>query len=157
MKLNIPAGVDTGTNMRLAGEGQASTSGGPAGDLYVVLRVRDHAFFERQENDLHCTIPISITQAVLGAEISFDSFDGEETLRIPEGTQPGTRFRIRGRGVPRVNSSGRGDLYVHIEVRVPERLTKEQRRLFEQLSETQPGDGKPREKGLIDKVLDYFS
>jgi molecular chaperone DnaJ len=157
MKLNIPAGVDSGTNMRLAGEGQASTSGGPPGDLYVVLRVRDHAFFERQENDLHCTIPISITQAVLGSEISFDSFDGEETLRIPEGTQPGTRFRIRGRGVPRVNSSGRGDLYVHIEVRIPEKLTKEQRRLFEQLSETQPGDGKPREKGLIDKVLDYFS
>jgi len=157
LKLTIPPGVDTGTNMRLSGEGQASPNGGPPGDLYVVLKVRDHPVFERREQDLHCTLPISVAQAALGAEIEIETFDGIERLRIPEGTQPGTQFRIRGKGVMRVNAPGRGDLYVHIEVRIPQKLTKEQRRLFEQLANTLPAEGGPREKGLFEKVLDLFN
>ncbi len=157
LKVNIPAGVDTGTQMRLAGEGQASPNGGPPGDLYVVLKVGEHSLFERHEFDLHCTIPVSVPQAVLGCEVQLETFDGVETIEVAAGTQPNARIRLRGKGVPRVNSSGRGDLIVHIEVRIPEKLTKEQRRLFEQLQDTLPTDNKPREKGLFEKVMDYFS
>lgn len=157
LKVNIPAGVDTGTQMRLSGEGQPSTNGGQFGDLYVVIRVREHAFFERHENDLHCTIPITVAQAALGSEIELNTLDGVETIKIPESTQPGTQLRIRGKGVPRVNSSGRGDLFVHIEVRIPEKINKEQRKLLEQLRGTLPENNAPREKGIFEKVRDYFS
>jgi molecular chaperone DnaJ len=157
LKLTIPAGVDTGTNMRLSGEGQASPNGGPPGDLYVVLKVREHAVFERHEQDLHCTLPISVAQAALGTEIEIDTFDGTEKVRVPEGTQPGTQLRIRGKGVSRVNSAGRGDLYIHIEVRIPQKLTKDQRKLFEQLGGTMPEESRPREKGLFEKVMDLFN
>lgn len=156
LKVNIPAGVDTGTQMRLSGEGQASQNGGPAGDLYVVIRVREHPLFERHENDLLCTIPVTVAQAALGCEIELNTFDGIETIKIPEGTQPASRFRVRGRGVPRVNASGRGDLIVRIEVRIPEKLNKEQRKLFEQLRTSLPEDNQMREKGLFEKVRDYF-
>lgn len=157
LKVNIPAGVDTGTQMRLSNEGQPSANGGQTGDLYVVIRVRDHAFFERHENDLHCTIPVTVAQAALGTEVELNTFDGVETIKIPEGTQPHAQIRIRGKGVPRVNSSGRGDLFVHIEVRIPEKLTKDQRRLFEQLRGSLPEDNQPREKGIFEKVRDYFT
>lgn len=156
LKVNIPAGVDTGTQMRLAGEGQPSLSGGPPGDLYVVLRVKDHPVFERHEHDLHCTVTINVAQAALGTEIELETFDGKETIQIAEGTQPGEQLRLRGRGVPRINSGGRGDLYVHIDVRVPEKLTKEQRKLFEQLRAALPDGAAPREKGIFDRVKDYF-
>jgi molecular chaperone DnaJ len=156
LKVNIPAGVDTGTQMRLAGEGQPSMSGGPPGDLYVVLRVGEHPVFERHEHDLHCTVAVNIAQAALGTEIDLETIDGVETIKIAEGTQPGQQLRLRGRGVPRINSSGRGDLYVHVEVRVPEKLSKDQRKLFEQLRETLPADSSAREKGIFDRVKDYF-
>ena len=130
--------------------------GGSPGDLYVVLRVKDHPIFERQEYDLHCTVPINIAQAVLGTEIDLLTFDGLETIKIPEGTQPGTQLRIRGKGVPRLTGGTRGDLFVHIEVRVPEKLSREQKKLFEQLAETLPSENDPEEKGLLDKVKDYF-
>ncbi len=157
LKVNIPAGVDTGTQMRLVGEGNPSLNGGQSGDLYVVIRVKDHAFFERHENDLHCTIPVTIVQATLGSEIELKTLDGVEKVKVPEGTQPGAQLRLRGKGVPRVNSSGRGDLFIHVEVRIPEKLNKEQRKLMEQLRETLPEDNEPREKGLFEKVRDYFS
>jgi molecular chaperone DnaJ len=157
LKVNIPAGVDTGTQMRVAGEGQPSRNGGPPGDLYVVLRVGEHPVFERHEHDLHCTVAINVAEAALGTEIELETIDGRETIKIAEGTQPGEQLRLRGRGVPRVNSSGRGDLYVHIDVRVPEKLSKEQRRLFEQLREALPSAGQAREKGIFDRVKDYFS
>ncbi|MCX6592645.1 MAG: molecular chaperone DnaJ [Acidobacteria bacterium] len=158
LKVSIPAGVDTGVQMRVPGEGQPSpTAGGPAGDLYVVLRVREHAFFERHENDLHCTVPISVAQAALGAQIEVETFDGIRDVKIPEGTQPGTRFRLRGLGAPRINASGRGDLFVRVHVRIPEKLNKEQRKLFEQLRDAVPEDNRPREKGFFDRMKDIFS
>ncbi len=156
LKINIPAGVDDGTRLRLANEGQPGANGGPSGDLYVFLKVTEHAFFERHEQDLHCTIPVNMAQAALGAEIEVPTMEQPQKLKIPEGTQNGAEFRLRGKGVPVVNGGGRGDLYVHIEVRVPTRLTREQRKLMEQLRDTLPVDNSPSEKGLFEKVKDYF-
>jgi molecular chaperone DnaJ len=156
MKINIPAGVDNGTRVRLSGEGQPGVNGGPPGDLYVFLKVKEHPFFERQENDLHCTIPINVAQAALGCEIEVPTLDEPAKLRIPEGTQNGAQFRLRHKGVPVVNSHNRGDLYVHIDVKIPSKLSREQRKLFEQLRDTLPVDNSPAEKGLFEKVKDYF-
>lgn len=156
LKVSIPPGVDTGTHLRLSQEGQPGANGGPPGDLYVVLKVKEHPFFERRENDLHCTIPVNVAQAALGAEIEVPTPDGTETIQIPEGTQSGATFRLRNLGVPRLNGQGRGDLWVHLEVKVPARLSREQRRLFEQLRETLPAENQPKPKGLFEKVKDYF-
>ena len=154
--MNIPAGVDNGTRLRLSGKGQAGINGGPPGDLYVFIRVQDHPIFERREKDLHCTIPINVAQAVLGAEIEVPTLDGTQPLKIPEGTQNGATFRLKNQGVPDVNGRGRGDLFVHVEVKIPTKLTREQRKLFERLRETLPEDNKPAERGLFEKVKDYF-
>jgi molecular chaperone DnaJ len=156
LKITIPAGVDQNTRMRLSNEGQPSPNGGPNGDLYVFLKVKEHAFFERQENDLHCTIPVNIGQAILGTEIEVPTLQEPYKLKIPEGTQNGAQFRIRHKGMPVVNSTARGDLFVHIDVKIPARLTREQRKLVEQLRETLPVDNAPTEKGLFAKVKDYF-
>ncbi len=156
LKINIPAGVDDGTRLRLASEGQPGAHGGPPGDLYVFLKVKEHAFFDRQGTDLHCTIPINMAQAALGAEIEVPTMEQPHKLKIPEGTQNGAQFRLRNKGVPVVNAGGRGDLYVHIDVKIPARLTREQRKLMEQLRETLPVDNAPSEKGLFEKVKDYF-
>ncbi|HEV2176423.1 MAG TPA: molecular chaperone DnaJ [Terriglobia bacterium] len=141
--IKIPGGVDDGMRLRVSGEGEAGTLGGPPGDLYVVLRIREHAFFDRQGSDLYCTIPVSIAQATLGAEIKVPTLGGQERLRIPEGTQPGSVFRIRGCGVARVDHHGRGDLYVKIQVVTPTRLSREQRRLLESLGASMRIENKP--------------
>lgn len=156
LKINIPAGVDNGTRLRLQNEGQPGLSGGTPGDLYVVLKVKEHPIFERQDNDLHCSVPINIAQAALGSSIDILTLDGLQTIRIPEGTQNGAVLRLKGLGVPYLNSSGRGDLYVHMEVRVPSKLTREQRRVLEQLRDLLPAENEPQGKGLFDKVKDYF-
>ena len=156
LKVNIPAGVDTGTRLRLAGEGQPGTNGGPQGDLYVFVRVKEHAVFQRSEDDLVCTIPVNVAQAALGTEVDLLTFDGLHTVKIPEGAQNGNRIRMKGLGVPRLQGHGRGDLVVVVDVRVPGRLTREQRKLFEQLRETLPAENEPAEKGLFDKVKEYF-
>ena len=156
LKINIPPGVDDGTRLRLAGEGQPGANGGPTGDLYVFLKVKEHAFFERQGTDLHCTIPINFAQAALGAEVDVPTIEGPHRLRIPESTQNGAQFRLRNKGVPALNGGGRGDLYVHIDVKIPSKLTREQRKLIEQLRDTLPVDNAPAEKGLFEKVKDYF-
>jgi molecular chaperone DnaJ len=156
IKVNIPAGVDDGTRLRLSQEGQPGAGGGPAGDLYVFIKVREHPFFERHEQDLHCTIPVNIAQAALGCEIEVPTLEGLHKLKIPEGSQNGAQFRLRNQGVPVVNGSGRGDLYVHLNVKVPARLTREQRKIMEQLREILPVDNAPAEKGLFEKVKDYF-
>jgi molecular chaperone DnaJ len=156
LKVNIPAGVDNGTRLRLSGKGQAGINGGPPGDLYVFIKVQEHPIFERREKDLHCTIPINIAQAALGAEIEVPTLDGTQPLKIPEGTQSGATFRLRHQGVPDVNGRSRGDLFVHVDVKVPQKLTREQRKLFEQLRETLPTENKPSERGLFEKVKDYF-
>ncbi|MGD0498931.1 MAG: molecular chaperone DnaJ [Bryobacteraceae bacterium] len=156
LKINIPPGVDNGTRLRLAGEGQSGVNGGPAGDLYVFLKVRPHPFFERHENDLHCAIPLNIAQAALGCELEVPTLDQPQKLKIPEGTQHGTQFRLRQRGLPNLSGGSRGDLIVHIDVQIPARLTREQRKLLEQLRDSLPVDNAPAEKGLFDKVKDYF-
>lgn len=156
LKVNIPPGVDDGTRLRLASEGQPGANGGPHGDLYVFLKVKEHPFFERQGTDLHCTIPLNLAQATLGAEIEVPTLENPHKLRIPEGTQNGAQFRLRNKGVPVLSGGGRGDLFVHIEVRIPSRLTREQRKLMEQLRDTLPVDNAPSEKGLFEKVKDYF-
>lgn len=156
LKVNIPPGVDTDTRLRLTGEGNPAPGGGQSGDLYVVIKVAEHPIFERHENDLHCTLPVNIAQAVLGAEITIDTFDGPQTIRIAEGTQSGAQFRLRNLGVPHLNSRARGDLYVHVNVQIPKKLTREQRRLFEELSKVLPTDNTPHQKSVFEKVRDLF-
>ncbi len=156
LKVNIPAGVDNGTRLRLAGEGNPGPAGSQPGDLYVVIKVAEHPVFERRDSELHCTLPINIAQAVFGAEIQIETFDGSQTVKIPEGTQSGATFRLRNLGVPQLNSRARGDLYVHVDVQVPKKLTREQRRLFEQLKEVLPVENAPHEKSVFEKVRDFF-
>jgi molecular chaperone DnaJ len=156
LKVNIPAGVDTGTRLRLAGEGNPGPAGSQPGDLYVVVKVIEHPVFERRENDLHCTLPINVAQAVLGAEIEIETLDGPQVIKVPEGTQPGEQFRLRSLGVPLLNSRARGDLFVHLEVQIPTKLSREQRKMFEQLGEMLPTDNMPHEKSVFDKVRDFF-
>jgi molecular chaperone DnaJ len=122
----------------------------------VVLKVKAHPIFERHEDDLHCTVPINPAQAALGATVELLTPDGLQTLKVPEGSQPGSRLRLKALGVPHVNGSGRGDLYVHLDVRIPSKLTREQRRLFEELRDILPVENEPSEKGIFDKVKDYF-
>jgi molecular chaperone DnaJ len=157
LKVTIPAGVDTGTHLKLAHEGQSGFNSGPAGDLYVVVKVKDHPIFERQGDDLFCMVPINLAQAALGTEINLLTFDGLESVKIPEGAQTGSRVRLKNLGVPRLQGSGRGDLFVQVDVKVPSKLTREQRKLLEQLRETLPEENEPHEKGLLDKVKDYFA
>jgi molecular chaperone DnaJ len=148
--VTIPAGVDTGTQMRLAGEGEPGTLGGPQGNLYILINVQPHKFFKRRENDILLNLDINIAQAVLGADIEVPTVDGKENLRIPAGTQPGKVFMVRGKGVPYLRKSGRGDQRVIINVDIPTRLTKDQRELFEKLATTLGTTVKPKEKGFLD-------
>jgi molecular chaperone DnaJ len=156
LKVKIPAGVDTGMKLRVGGEGQPGSNGGPPGDLYVFLSVAAHPVFERRENDLHCVIPVNIAQAALGTEVHILTFDGLETLKVPDGIQSGETLRLRNKGVPFVNGGGRGDLIVHIEVKTPRKLNREQRKLLEQLRETLPEENEPQEKSLLEKLKDYL-
>jgi molecular chaperone DnaJ len=156
LKVTIPAGVDTGMRLRLAGEGNPGPAASQPGDLYVVVKVLDHPIFERRESDLHCTLPINVAQAALGAEIEIETLDGPQVIKVPEGTQPGEQFRLRSLGVPQLNSRTRGDLFVHLDVQVPRKLSKEQRKFFEQLNESLPVDNQPHEKSVFDKVRDFF-
>ena len=157
LEIKVPAGVDTGDKLRISGEGDAAGRGGPSGDLYVVLVVKDHEFFERREHDLYCHVSISFPQAALGAEITIPTLEGEEErLKIPSGTQSGMVFRVRGRGVTKRGGSARGDLYVTTDVVIPAKLTREQRELISKLDETFQHDNKPIEKRLLDRVKEIF-
>jgi molecular chaperone DnaJ len=158
IELRIPPGVDTGTRLRVQGEGEPGPNGGPAGDLYVVLEVKEHPFFERRGADLYCTIPISIAQAALGAELQVPGLGADEKLKIPEGTESGAVFRVRGKGLADPHGGGKGDLYYHVRVLTPTKLTREQRKLIEQLAASLKVENKPAERGssLFDKVKDIF-
>jgi len=158
IELRVPPGVDTGTRLRVAGEGEPGPNGGPAGDLYVVLEVKEHPFFERRGADLYCTIPLSIAQATLGAELQVPGLNGEEKLRIPEGTQSGAVFRIKGKGLADPRGGGKGDLYYHVRVLTPTKLTRDQRKLIEQLGAALKIENKPadRNSSIFDKVKDIF-
>jgi len=157
LSVNIPAGVEDGTRIRLAGEGEAGVRGGPAGDLYVVIHVKEHEVFERQGNNLYVNVPVTFTQAALGAEIIVPTLDGEETLAVPEGTQTGSIFRLKGKGIVSLQGHGRGDLFVVTTVVTPTRLTREQKRLLEEFAsiEERLHQGTARRFGA--KVKDIFS
>ena len=134
--VKVPAGVEQDTRIRYQGEGEAGKFGGPAGDLYVVLSVKAHKFFERDGDDLHCVMPISFPQAALGTELQIETLEGPATIKVPEGTQNGREFKLRGKGVPHLNEHGKGDLIVEVRVATPTKLTKAQRELLRQLGET---------------------
>jgi molecular chaperone DnaJ len=152
LTIKIPAGVDTGMRIPYEGQGAPGSAGGPAGDLYVVLSVQDHAFFRREGADLLCEIPISFAQAALGASIELPALGGGHTkLSIPEGTQTGTTLRVRGAGVQRLQARGKGDLLVMVRVMVPTHLSSEQRKLIEQLGKTLPHHD-TKEKSFFEKV-----
>jgi molecular chaperone DnaJ len=164
LTVKIPAGIATGQRLRLSGEGESGAGGGPAGDLYVVVHVQEHQFFHREGNDLYCEVPLNYPTAALGGEIAIPTLEGEETFKVPEGTQSGATFRLRGRGMPDVVSGrSRGDLLVTVKVMTPKKMTKEQRKLLEQLAATMPKEKfepTPRhehdERGIFDRVKDIF-
>jgi molecular chaperone DnaJ len=157
LQVKVPPGVEDGTRILYTGHGDTGLDGGAAGDVYVVLHVAEHQFFERDGKDLHCAIPISFAQAALGAQLRIPTLDGEAVLEIPEGTQTGTRFRIRKKGMPVLNGTGRGDLFVEVKVTTPAKLTRQQRELLEQLAGTLGQENKPEKQGLLGKVKDMFS
>lgn len=155
--VTVPAGVDDGTQVRLAGEGDAGLRGGPAGNLYVGLRVQPHRYFRRQENDILLDLNISFVQAALGDKIKVPTLEGEEALTIPAGTQTGSSFRLRGRGVPFLRHSGRGDEIVTVHVRTPTNLTGQQKKLLKELGESLGYEVTPQEsKSFFEKVKDAF-
>jgi molecular chaperone DnaJ len=163
LTVKIPAGIATGQRLRLSGEGEAGMQGGPPGDLYVVVQVADHAFFHRDGNDLACEIPVNFTTLALGGEIRVPNVTSDsEPLKIPEGTATGSVFRLRGKGMPDVTGRGRGDLLVTVQAITPKKLTREQRKLLEQLATMLPSqqfEPTPRQqddRGLFDKVKDIF-
>jgi molecular chaperone DnaJ len=155
--VKVPAGVEQDTRIRYGGEGESGKYGGPAGDLYVVLNVKAHKFFERDGDDLHCVMPISFPQAALGTELEIETLEGSASIKVPEGTQSGKTFKLKGKGVPHLNSHGKGDLIVEIRVQTPSKLNKQQKDLLRQLSETMVVENTPTSRGLFEKVKEMFS
>ena len=158
----IPPGIATGQRLRLYGEGEHGAAGGPPGDLYVVVHVQEHPFFQREGDDLYCELPMTFPTLALGGEVRVPTMAGEEEIRVPAGTQPGTRFKLRGKGMPNVSGRGVGDLFVIARASVPKKLTKDQKHLLEELARTLPqeklevasADGS--EKPFFEKVKDIF-
>jgi molecular chaperone DnaJ len=162
IKVKVPAGVDNGSRLRLAGEGEAGTRGGPPGDLYVYIHVKKHRFFNREGDDLICEIPISFVQAALGDEIEVAALEGNEKLKIPEGTQAGTVFRIKGKGVPHISGFGRGDQHIRVKVITPSKLSEKQKELlreFARLGNAEASQGKAQsgDKSFFEKMKDAFT
>ncbi len=163
LTVKIPAGIATGQRLRVTGEGEAGTQGGPIGDLYVVIIVQEHEFFQRDGNDLHCQVPLPFTTLALGGEIKVPGIEGVETIKVAESTQTGTTFRLRGKGMPDVSGRGRGDLLVTVQAVTPKKLTKDQKKLLEELAASLPEQKvKPKsrdeddDRGIFGKVKDIF-
>jgi molecular chaperone DnaJ len=164
LTVKIPAGISNGQRLRIGGEGEDGAAGGPPGDLYVFIEVTEHPFFRREGNDLSCEIPLNFTTLALGGSIDVPTLDGHEAYKVPEGTQSGTTFKLRGKGMPDVSGRGRGDLFFTVQAVTPKKLTKEQRTLLDQLSKVLPQEKfAPRareaeedDKNLFDKVKDIF-
>ncbi len=159
LSVKIPAGIDEGDRIRLAGEGEAGVNGGPAGDLYVVIHLHPHPVFQRDHNDLHCEMPISFTTAALGGEIEIPTLDGHAKLKIPTETQSGKIFRLRGKGIRGVRSSSTGDLLCHVAIETPVNLTARQKELLQELEAINVKDGgrhNPRANSWMDKIKDFF-
>ena len=160
LAVKIPAGVDEGDRIRLSGEGESGVNGGPPGDLYVVIHLKEHSVFQREGDDLHCEMPISFSQAALGGEIEIPTLDGSAKIKIPPETQSGQTFRLRAKGIKGVRSTYPGDLLCQVVVETPVRLTDRQKDLLKELEEINKRDGSrhnPRAKGFMDKVRDFFN
>jgi molecular chaperone DnaJ len=153
VSLKIPAGVDTGVRLRVTGEGEGGSNGGPPGDLYVIMNVAPHPFFKRKGNDLLCEVPISFVQAAMGGEIEVPTIDGKESIRVPSGTPSGKVFHLRGKGVPRLQGYGKGDQYVSVFVDVPKKLSARQKELLREFADI---SGDDISKGFMDKIMDIF-
>jgi molecular chaperone DnaJ len=157
LSVNIPAGVEDGTRIRLANEGEAGLRGGPSGDLYIFLSLRPHAFFQRDGADLFCRVPISLVSAALGGEFSVPTLDGAQTnLTIPEGTQTGRQFRLRAKGMPVLRSRDVGDLYIQVVVETPQNLTRRQRELLEEFEKESSTSTHPESTGFFARVREFF-
>jgi molecular chaperone DnaJ len=160
LEVRIPAGIDDGMRIRSAGNGEPGTNGGPPGDLYIEIRLKKHPIFERDGDDLHCVVPVGIARAALGGEIEVPTLDGKAAIDIPEGTQAGKQFRLRGKGIKGVRSSYPGDLYCHIAVETPVKLTEHQRKLLKELDDSLKKGGhrhSPNEESWADKLKGFFS
>jgi molecular chaperone DnaJ len=160
LEVKIPAGIDDGMRIRSAGNGEPGTNGGPAGDLFIEIRLKKHDIFERDGDDLHCAVPISFVQAALGGEIEVPTLGGKAAIDIPEGTQTGKQFRLRGKGIKGVRSGYPGDLYCHINVETPVKLTEHQRKLLKELDESLKKGGAKHQPGgdsWTDKLKNFFS
>ncbi len=160
LEVKIPAGIDDGMRIRSTGNGEPGTNGGPPGDLYIEIRLKKHELFERDGDDLHCVVPVSITTAALGGEINVPTLKGAAAIDIPDGTQSGKQFRLRGKGIKGVRSSYPGDLYCHVRVETPVKLTEHQRKLIKELDESLKKGGEkhsPTDKGWFDKAKEFFS
>jgi molecular chaperone DnaJ len=157
LSVNVPAGVEDGTRIRLAGEGEAGLRGGPAGDLYIFLTLKPHAFFQRDGADLFCRVPISMVSAALGSEITVPTIDGSDAkVKVPEGTQSGKQFRLRGKGMPVLRSRDTGDLYIQVVVETPQSLTKRQRELLQEFEQESSKETHPESTGFFSRVREFF-
>lgn len=156
LEVNIPGGVDNGTRVRLSGMGEPGERGGPAGDLYVTVIVREHPLFQREDNEVFCEVPISFTQAALGAKIDVPTLDGKVKMTIPGGTQTGKVFRLKGKGIPHLHSQQRGDQHVRVIIETPTELSAKQRELLEKFADLSGEESHPQSKSFFDKVKELF-
>jgi molecular chaperone DnaJ len=157
LSVNIPAGIEDGTRIRLQGEGEAGMRGGPAGDLYIFLSVKPHEFYQRDGADLYCTIPISMTTAALGGTFDVATLDGTKSrVTVPEGTQAGKQFRLKGKGMPVLRSPQTGDLYIQIQIETPQKLTKRQRELLQEFEQLSSKENNPESTGFFARMKEFF-
>jgi molecular chaperone DnaJ len=155
LMVKIPAGVEEGLQLRIGGEGESGMNGMPPGDLYVVVHVRSHPYFQRYGDDISCVMPITVAQAVLGDEVEVDTLNGRAKLKIPPGTQTDTTFRLRGEGIPSLRSRGRGDMHVKVIVKVPQRLSEKQKKLYQELAADEK-ESKGKNKNIFERIGDAF-
>lgn len=156
LQVKVPAGINVGQKLKLRGEGEPGSNGGPAGDLYVVIDIAAHPFFQRDGDDVYCEVPISFTQAALGGEIETPTLGGSVKIKIPPGTQSAKRFRLKDKGIPNVNGRSKGDQFVTVQVEVPSKLSDEQRQLLERFAEIS-GESYPESQGFLKRMRDWFS
>ncbi len=157
LKVNIPAGIDTGARVKLSGEGEAGTNGGRRGNLYLIINVLEHPIFERDGYDIFCRVPISITQASLGTELEVPTLEGKAKITVPAGTQNDKVFRLKQKGIPKLQRSGKGDLYVRIVVEVPTNLSKKQKELLQEFADISKEDCTPMKKSFMEKIKDFLT
>jgi molecular chaperone DnaJ len=156
LSVKVPAGIDEGQRLKLSGQGDAGVNGGPAGDRYVKIHLQDHEFVKRDEYDVLCEVPISFSQAALGCEIEVPTLGGRVSMKIPDGTQAGQKMKLRNKGIAKLGGYGFGDQIITIHVETPAKLSKEQRELFQRLSELEQNSSNPMTKGFFDRVRELF-